>query len=825
MSTPQKRLEFIKELKNKLLQRTYGNVPEETVLLKAFKYFDLDNSGQCSKKEFLHTILKIGVTSFSEQEILSIFDYFDVDNSGQLDYKEFTSVILSKDPFGKKQTDEQKLQEPIQQNVQENYQENLSKKKEVDNFEEVLNIIRQNLAAKGVQGICGISRNFRIVDDNNSQTVNFEEFKKVCKDFRSLLSEKQIKIVFDYFDKENSGEIDYDEFIRTVRGEMNNFRQQLVQQAFNNLDENKKGKISFEEIQNKYNAKLHPDVLSGKKSEKDQLNEFMNTFQDTYNYLCGTESDNVITIEEFNEYYENVSMCIDDDAYFELLMNNCWKMNLNPKYNELSWQNVEQNKLNENLQKQKQQEIEKENQENALKKFRKEILKKNIDTLFQLEKQFKLLDDTGKKEIDYYSFNKILTEFGIILTDEDVSYLFDYFSENDPNYLNYGILLDEIRPPLNEKRTEIIKEAFAKLDIEKGGIVDINEIKLQYNAKNNPDLRSGRKTEEEIFSEFINTFQLNHDNKVGFRNKRVSFNEFLDYYKTISMYEPDDDYFIENLQNSWKINPSYSKLTSPEKKNEEEVSYAYGDLRKKKVVTGAAAAPFGTDVQVEIKPEKKYFYPEPEVKKEKEISPVEVFRNVIKKRGSRGILAMRRAFMIADEDDSKSLTLMEFIKFCKDYRIGINGKQIRDVFNEFDFNKNGTINYQEFCKGVMGEMNDRRKNLVKIIFETFDKNKSGYIDLDDIRDVYSAKNHPDVISGKKTEDEVLAEFLDTFQYHFSLLNDNKTKDNKITLEEFMEYYNNISVGIEDDDYFEEVLKNAYDLDNRRVRKKGWKNIL
>ena len=112
-----------------------------------------------------------------------------------------------------------------------------------------------------------------------------------------------------------------------------------------------------------------------------------------------------------------------------------------------------------------------------------------------------------------------------------------------------------------------------------------------------------------------------------------------------------------------------------------------------------------------------------------------------------------------------------------------------------------------------------------IIFETFDKNKSGYIDLDDIRDVYSAKNHPDVISGKKTEDEVLAEFLDTFQYHFSLLNDNKTKDNKITLEEFMEYYNNISVGIEDDDYFEEVLKNAYDLDNRRVRKKGWKNIL
>ena len=125
----------------------------------------------------------------------------------------------------------------------------------------------------------------------------------------------------------------------------------------------------------------------------------------------------------------------------------------------------------------------------------------------------------------------------------------------------------------------------------------------------------------------------------------------------------------------------------------------------------------------------------------------------------------------------------------------------------------------------MGEMNDRRKNLVKIIFETFDKNQNGYIDLDDIRDTYNVQNHPDVISGKKTEDEVLAEFLDTFQYHFSLLNDNKSKDNMISLPEFLEYYNNISVGIEDDDYFEDILKNVYDLDNRRVKKKGWKNII
>ena len=31
--------------------------------------------------------------------------------------------------------------------------------------------------------------------------------------------------------------------------------------------------------------------------------------------------------------------------------------------------------------------------------------------------------------------------------------------------------------------------------------------------------------------------------------------------------------------------------------------------------------------------------------------------------------------------------------------------------------------------------------------------------------IYSAKMHPDVRAGKKTEDEVLGEFLDTFEVH------------------------------------------------------------
>ena len=60
--------------------------------------------------------------------------------------------------------------------------------------------------------------------------------------------------------------------------------------------------------------------------------------------------------------------------------------------------------------------------------------------------------------------------------------------------------------------------------------------------------------------------------------------------------------------------------------------------------------------------------------------------------------------------------------------------------------------------------------------------------------------------------------MDTLQYHFSLLKSNKEeKSNKIGFDEFLEYFNNISVGIEDDDYFEDVIKNGFALEERRKK--------
>lgn len=188
------------------------------------------------------------------------------------------------------------------------------------------------------------------------------------------------------------------------------------------------------------------------------------------------------------------------------------------------------------------------------------------------------------------------------------------------------------------------------------------------------------------------------------------------------------------------------------------------------------------------------------------------FRSKLAARGSRGIVGLGKQFRIADDDRSNNLSLEEFKKALRDFRISSNDKDAERLFRIFDRDRSGSIDYEEFLRGVCGEMNDFRRSIAKKAFNIMDKDKSGILNIDDVRQVYNGKNHPDVKSGKKSEDDVLMEFLDTFEIHFSV-NQPSSRDGSITLDEWYEYYNNVSMSIPDDKYFEIMMNSAWNFDN------------
>jgi len=79
-------------------------------------------------------------------------------------------------------------------------------------------------------------------------------------------------------------------------------------------------------------------------------------------------------------------------------------------------------------------------------------------------------------------------------------------------------------------------------------------------------------------------------------------------------------------------------------------------------------------------------------------------------------------------------------------------------------------------------------------------------------------NHPEVRTGKKSEEEVLGEFLDNIESYSSIMLGEK-KD--MTLEQFIEYYSMISFQIIDDKYFDILMCCSWSITKSPKKDKAW----
>lgn len=81
-------------------------------------------------------------------------------------------------------------------------------------------------------------------------------------------------------------------------------------------------------------------------------------------------------------------------------------------------------------------------------------------------------------------------------------------------------------------------------------------------------------------------------------------------------------------------------------------------------------------------------------------------------RGARGIFGLARLFKIMDDDHSGTLSRAEFEKACRDFKTDMSSEDVGALFAVFDVNRDGSINYDEFLRTVIGGMSEYRKQLV-----------------------------------------------------------------------------------------------------------------
>ena len=855
---------FEKDLKAKLLLKSSGHVKEDLLLLKSFKYCDSNDTGKCDQDTFAQALSKVGFYGYTDTELDKLFSLY---SNGQqfLDYKNFIGILFD-NPSLISQEEESNTQENKNEENDENENE---ENEEQDLIEVIVYRLRHKLSQRGIANLIGIETGFRNIDTENEQELDYSTFRKACEEFNFELSEDECKELFLAFTKEETTKVNYDEFIRILRGELLEKRKELVENVFKDIDKENKGGLPLDELMNLYIPKGSYEFIYQNENEESAKKIFENTFKENHIYLNGEDgADKLVDIDEFIDYYESVSlMIVEDDIFKEVILKSWGLMSLDEKIQkeekEVKEEEVKEVKEEPKEKIEKKEEIKPEvkpevkpeikeeitpeikndaqdNYEKE-KEFRKNLLKEeNIDvfrgtigvkgilTVINFLNQLRQYDRKGDKELSFPDFLEILSNIKVHMTEKDAKLLFSDFSENSK--MNYGKLLSALtNNTLNERRLNVVKEAFKRIDVENCGVVNLSDVKSLFNSKNSPMVREGYITEEDFYNNFMETFQTHHNIFRSAKIKKVNFEEFLDYYKYFSITIEDDYLFEETLISCWKLTKSKIAHAGPKDNiknllenpqlqvpNEKELSKnisleGKNRTAKKYFPPTSKEIPYGTDT--DVTDYSNPLHPKGDlngIKLNKNEDPITVLRKRVFARGPRSIMSLRRTFMLYDEDKNNHLSFKEFNKFLNDYRMNITNEEREKIFKLFDKDNSNTIDYNELVKGLVGSMNDYRTKIIERVYEKLDKEKTNNVSFDTIINSYDPYKHPQVLNGERNAQEILCRFIDLFEYHFNLLNPDKDNE-EVTKEEFLEFYNYISACIDDDKYFENVISRIWGL--------------
>lgn len=183
---------------------------------------------------------------------------------------------------------------------------------------------------------------------------------------------------------------------------------------------------------------------------------------------------------------------------------------------------------------------------------------------------------------------------------------------------------------------------------------------------------------------------------------------------------------------------------------------------------------------------------------------VDKFRRIVLNRGGvNGIHSLSRIFRMMDDDGNRKISLQELQTGLNDYGLRMELKDLQLLLAAVDKDNTGSLSFDELLSTIRGPVSARRQALINMAFDILDRTGNGVVQVDDIAASFSAQSNPDVVAGRLTQDRALDTFLAQF--------DGPNQDGTVTRQEFLEYYRNVSASIDDDDYFELMIRNAWHI--------------
>ena len=770
------------------------NKTEEQILYQQFKYFDLDSSGFCNLQNFIKANDRLGVVLPNMQNFEIIFNFFSDNETSLLNYRKFIGEIFNFRPKKEKN-------------------EKIIHKKE-ENFVEI--ITKKLLEKGGTFSFIGVVRNLQIEDFEGNKWINVDSFMKVLQKCKIFLNPEEIRTLFDEYDFFDNGIVKYEILIDIILEQFwDKEKLGMCEQIYYLLTGNGKKSTNLNILKNYFEEILEDN------NEKKYFIEFISE----YKIIDQNNVNQNMNLKDLVRFLKFYNFGRYSNEYLQELINILTEeKNINKK-NQLKREGqIINNNLEEGYEDPKLNEV--------YSKLRERLIYFGRKTLFNFLKHFKFYDNKTKT-ISKYNFSKILKNFNIKLSIDDIDIVFKIFSTDKAyNTMNYVLFLNDlISGYVSKLRNNVINYIYDTLLKRAKNFqreIDVQFLKEEYNAINNYFIKEESENRND-YEECLETFHYSFN---GLKEEKIGKKEFCEFYYFISFLIPDEEDFIDLISNEWRIHVNYQdfeninkrindnnkKLNITDKRNDKNIS----NVNKEDNIRMNSLKEYRHKKKNNLK-EKEKIYQKNKIdiqaeelnNKQSEKEALSLLTNKLFKRGLRCILYFYSQFLSLCPDLNK-ISLNDFILVLKIQHLNIDINSAKKIFNMFSIIEGDQkfLDFYSFMRTYKKELNEYKLNIVEEIFSKIDTKGEDKINLNVLKMKYDASRHPDVLNGKYSEDEKIMEFLDCFGLCYDILkfdSEMKNEENKdyVDFEIFANFYEYVSFIYPNDKDFEYVVRSTW----------------
>ena len=416
-----------------------------------------------------------------------------------------------------------------------------------------------------------------------------------------------------------------------------------------------------------------------------------------------------------------------------------------------------------------------EEEESSQKDFISILINKISDmngamTLLEILKNMQIIDFEGNKRLNSDEFLTALKRSGIQLETNEIQAMFsgqDYFING---IVKYQLLIDILLNKFwDEKKNSLCEDIFFILTNEGRNLISLNDMKNIF------DKVVEDSSDKKFLMNFIDKYKIINKNRI---NQNLILSDLIRFLKFYG-FGQNSNTFLENIKNV--LTPEKQNKFSLKKIERKFENNKINDSKNPKIIRKG---------------------------KNNQVNDIfEILREKLNNYTRKTFFNFIKHFKYYD-NNSDFMSKYNFAKVFKDFNINLEPSDLEQIFDKYGItNEQNIINYKNFLNDLISEFtNEKREKVIRYIYSTIEERGNKFnreINLSFLKEVYNAKKN----YFKKEESDNRLEFEDCLELYNYIFKGNKSE--LFNLNYFLEFYKFISILIQSDDDFIQLLSNEW----------------